>query len=194
MKQSQSCGLIAAKCVQFAATPKENDISGYIDAGEKLLLMLEQWKQILPTSFEPIPLTASQTTSTPTSSTSDAVNQFQPIWIHPPAHAAAVQTYHFARIIVLLNQPSTGGLNKYQIRGKMLRESMSTICGIAVAPQSQNLPSAFVNFQAIYAGEVPLYLIDNEEQLLTTRSGLVRGDSRQAGGDPINPRKDSRRQ
>jgi hypothetical protein len=143
---------IAAKCVQFAATPKENDISGYIDAGERLMLMLEQWKQILPSSFEPIPLAASQTASTPASSTSDAASQFRPIWIHPPSHAAAVQTYHFARIIVLLNQPSTGGLSKYQVRGKMLRESMSTICGIAIAPQSQNLPSAFVNFQAVYAG------------------------------------------
>ncbi|KAF2649407.1 hypothetical protein K491DRAFT_668935 [Lophiostoma macrostomum CBS 122681] len=143
---------IAAKCIQFAATAKENDISGYIDAGERLMLMLEQWKQILPSSFEPIPLAASQSASTPASSNSDVATQFQPIWIHPPSHAAAIQMYHFSRIIVLLNQPSTGGLSKYQLRGKMLRESMSTICGIAIAPQSQNLPSAFVDFQAVYAG------------------------------------------
>jgi hypothetical protein len=141
---------IAAKCVQFAATPKEADIAGYIEAGEKLMQMLEQWKQILPPSFEPIPIAL----SVPASSTADTP-QFSPIWIHPPHHAAAVQMYHFARIIVLLNQPTTGGLNKYQIRGKMLRESMSTICGITVAEQSQNLPSAFVNFQAVYVGEHP---------------------------------------
>jgi hypothetical protein len=40
----------------------------------------------------------------------------------------------------------------YQTRFKLLRESTSTICGIALAQQSQNSPSAFVCFQAIYAG------------------------------------------
>jgi hypothetical protein len=76
-----------------------------------------------------------------------------PIWIHPPAHAAAIQMYHFSRIVMVLNQPSTGGLNVYQTRFKMLRESTTMICGIAAAQQSQNLPSAFVSFQAVYAGE-----------------------------------------
>jgi hypothetical protein len=75
-----------------------------------------------------------------------------PIWIHPPAHAAAIQMYHFARIIMILNQPSTGGLNMYQTRFRLLRESTDTICGIAVAQQAQNLPTAFVSFQALYAG------------------------------------------
>ncbi len=54
---------------------------------------------------------------------------------------------------MILNQPSIGGLNVYQTRFKMLRESTSTICGIAAAQQSQNLPSAFVSFQAVYAGK-----------------------------------------
>jgi hypothetical protein len=133
---------IAAKCVQFAATPKEGDIAAYIEAGETLMRMLHLWKRSLPASFEPIRIASSTTED----------DQIAPIWIHPPAHAAAMQTYHFARIIMILNQPSTGGLSTYQTRFKLLRESTLIICGIAVAQQSQNLPSAFVGFQAVYAG------------------------------------------
>jgi len=139
---------IAAKCVQFAATPKDGDIAGYIEAGETLMRMLDAWKRMLPASFEPISIAPSHTSP---SSINDS-SPVTPIWIHPPAHAAAIQTYHFARIIMILNQPSTGGLNMYQTRFKLLRESTMTICGIAVAQQSQNLPSAFVSFQAVYAG------------------------------------------
>jgi hypothetical protein len=141
---------IAAKCVQFAATPKEGDIAGYIEAGETLMRMLDTWKRYLPTSFEPIPIAPSH--SSPSLITRD--DEISPIWIHPPAHAAAVQTYHFARIIMILNQPSTGGLSMYQTRFRLLRESTTMICGIAIAQQSQTLASAFVSFQALYAGKL----------------------------------------
>jgi hypothetical protein len=141
---------IAAKCVQFAATPKDGDIAGYIEAGETLMRMLDTWKRMLPASFEPISI------GTALSSPSSFIepNTIKPIWIHPPAHAAAIQTYHFARIIMILNQPSTGGLNMYQTRFRLLRESTLSICGIAIAQQSQNLASAFVSFQAVYAGKL----------------------------------------
>jgi hypothetical protein len=139
---------IAAKCVQFAATPKEGDIAGYIDAGQTLMRMLDTWKRYLPPSFEPIDVSPLKVSPGLIGNS----HQTPPIWIHPPAHAAAVQTYHFARIIMILNQPSTGGLSMYQTRFRSLRESTDTICGIAVAQQAQNLPSAFVSFQALYAG------------------------------------------
>jgi hypothetical protein len=147
---------IAAKCVQFAATPKQGDIAGYIEAGETLLRMLDAWKRILPPSFEPIPIASAPQAASPASAAEPT--QMTSIWIHPPAHAAAIQTYHFARIIMILNQPSTGGLNMYQTRFKLLRESTATICGIAIAQQSQNAPSAFVSFQAVYAGQCSIQL------------------------------------
>jgi hypothetical protein len=139
---------IAAKCVQFAATPKNGDIAAYIEAGDTLMRMLDTWKRSLPSSFDPISIASLHTS--PSSNTGDDL--ISPIWIHPPAHAAAIQMYHFARIIMILNQPSTGGLGMYQARFKLLRESTLTTCGIARAQSSQNLPSAFVNFQAVYAG------------------------------------------
>lgn len=136
---------IAAKCVQFAAVPKQSDIPGYIEAGTTLLRMLDAWKACLPPTYEPIATHAHSATPPSPAAT-------PPIWIHPPAHAAAVQMYHFSRIVVVLNQPSTGGLGAYQARVRALRASTETICGIARAAQSRNSPSAFVNFQAVYAG------------------------------------------
>lgn len=144
---------IAAKCIQFAATPKEGDIAGYIEAGETLMRMLDTWKRSLPPSFDPISMVPLQTSP---NSTSEAAHII-PIWIHPTAHAAAIQIYHFARIIMILNQPSTGGLGMYQTRFKLLRESTVVICGIAIAQQSQNQASAFVSFQAVYAGQWSLH-------------------------------------
>ncbi|KAG9376566.1 Zn2Cys6 transcription factor [Pyrenophora tritici-repentis] len=155
---------IAAKCVQFAATPKQGDITGYIEAGETLLRMLDAWKRILPPSFEPIPVASTPQATSPASATE--VSQVTPIWIHPPAHAAAIQMYHFAKIIMILNQPSTGGLTMYQTRFKLLRESTSTICGIAMAEQAQNLPSAFVSFQAIYAAALCAETQDRQHEIL----------------------------
>ncbi|KAF2821518.1 hypothetical protein CC86DRAFT_397461 [Ophiobolus disseminans] len=153
---------IAAKCVQFAATPKDGDIAGYIEAGETLMRMLDAWKRILPASFDPITFAPSYTSP----GSSNEANHISPIWIHPPAHAAAIQTYHFARIIMILNQPSTGGLNMYQARFKLLRESTSMICGIAVAHQSQNLPSAFVSFQAVYAAALCAETEERQSEIL----------------------------
>ncbi|KAF1834877.1 hypothetical protein BDW02DRAFT_314930 [Decorospora gaudefroyi] len=155
---------IAAKCVQFAATPKQGDIVAYIEAGETLLRMLDAWKRTLPPSFEPIPIASVSQGEPPTSALAD--DRMVAIWIHPPAHAAAVQTYHFARIVMILNQPSTGGLNTYQTRFKLLRESTATICGIAIAQQSQNLPSAFVSFQAVYAAALCAETKDRQSEVL----------------------------
>lgn len=145
---------IAAKCVAFAASEKEGDIVTHIEQGSKLFQALEDWYRILPSSYQPI--STSALNSDPDNPVHDI---FSPIWIHPPSYAAATQTYHFARIILLLHQPFTGGLVAYRNRQKMLEESVDKICGIATAEQAKELPSAFVNFQALYAGEEALIMI-----------------------------------
>jgi hypothetical protein len=148
-------GYISAKCVQFAASDK-TDITAHMEKGKNLLRMLDDWKQILPACFQPIELNStSTTTSIPTGlnhEDPDRASIFQPIWIHPPAFAAAVQTYHFSRIVVLLHETGTSGPAAYRAKEKMLSESMETICGIAMAEQTQNLPCTFVNLQALFAG------------------------------------------
>ncbi|KAH7381413.1 hypothetical protein DE146DRAFT_285460 [Phaeosphaeria sp. MPI-PUGE-AT-0046c] len=132
---------ICGRCVDFAANEKKYDMNTRIDQGGKLLQALEDWQRTLPSSFQPIyrtPIT-------------EASGLFTPIWIHPPSYAAAIQTFHFARIIVLINQPSMGGMDDFRVRQRFLDESVDTICGVAMMPQGKDLPSAFVNFQALYA-------------------------------------------
>jgi hypothetical protein len=135
---------ICGRCVDFAANEKKYDINTRIDQGGKLLQALEDWQRTLPSSFQPIYKVPRPEPS----------NLFAPIWIHPPSYAAAIQTFHFARIIVLINQPSMGGMEDFRIRQRFLDESVEIICGVAMMHQGKDLPSAFVNFQALYAGEI----------------------------------------
>lgn len=90
-----------AKCVKYAAIQKERrNITDDIKIGEDLLRALDEWRELLPSSFDPIPCGSTQVL--PKFAFSTPRNLFQPIWIHPPSHAAAIQMYHFARMIVLL--------------------------------------------------------------------------------------------
>jgi hypothetical protein len=135
---------ICGRSVDFAANEKKYDINTRIDQGGKLLQALDDWYRVLSPCFYPIhrgpPL--------------EPGALFGPIWIHPPSYAAAIQTFHFARIIVLINQPSVGGIDEFRVRQRFLDESVETICGIAMMDQGKDLPSAMVNFQAVYAGEI----------------------------------------
>lgn len=137
---------IAARCVDFAANEKHYDMGVRIEQGDKLLQALDDWYRILPSSFQPI------YTLPPSES-----GMFSSIWIHPPSFAAAMQMFHFARIVVLINQPSMGGIAAFRQRQRFLDESVETICGIAMMPQGNDLPSAFVNYMALYAGTLKFY-------------------------------------
>ncbi|KAF2825260.1 hypothetical protein CC86DRAFT_41019 [Ophiobolus disseminans] len=131
---------ICSRCVDFAANEKKYDISTRIDQGTKLVQALEDWHGTLPSTFEPIYK----------GSVPESCHLFAPIWIHPPPHAAAIQTFHSARIIVLINQPSMGGMEDFRTRQRFLDESVGVICGIAMMPQNTDPPSAHVSFQALY--------------------------------------------
>jgi hypothetical protein len=133
---------IAARCVDFAANEKHYEINIRIDQGDKLLQALQDWYSVLPPSFQPL-----YTLPVP------EVGFFAPVWIHPPSYAAAIQMFHFGRIIVLINQPSLGGMAAFRQRQRFLDESVDTICGIATMHQGRDLPSAFVDIAAVYAGE-----------------------------------------
>jgi hypothetical protein len=134
---------ICGRGVDFAANEKKYDINTRIDQGNKLLQALDDWYRALPTCFHPIHRMPPEPGAL-----------FAPIWIHPPSYAAAIQTFHFARIIVLINQPSMGGIDEFRVRQRFLDESVETICGIAMMDQAKDLPSAMVNFQAVYAGKL----------------------------------------
>ena len=134
---------ICGRCVDFAANEKKYDLNTRIDQAGKLLQALEDWHRALPISFHPIHRGLPPGPGA----------MFAPIWIHPPSYAAAIQTFHFARIIVLINQPSLGGVDEFRIRQRSLDESVDMICGIAITHQGREIPSAMVNFKSIYAGK-----------------------------------------
>jgi hypothetical protein len=145
---------ISARCVDFAANDKNYDLGIRMEQGDRLLQALNEWFQILPSAFQPIYALSPPDT-----------DLFSPIWIHPPSYAAAIQMFHFARIIVLINKPSMGGTNAFRQRQRLLDESVTYICGIAMMHQGKDLPSALVNFQALYAGR---YTIAHAKQSIKT--------------------------
>ncbi|KAF1925966.1 uncharacterized protein M421DRAFT_68738 [Didymella exigua CBS 183.55] len=133
---------ICGRCVDFAATEsvKKYDVDTRIEQGKKLTQALNDWYNILGSSFQPIyrPALPAQDTL------------FPPIWIHPPSHAAAMQTYHVSRIIVAINEPSPGGMEDMRHRQRLLDESVDTVCGIASTHQGREIPSAMSNVRALY--------------------------------------------
>ncbi|KAL4740225.1 hypothetical protein BDV11DRAFT_185709 [Aspergillus similis] len=167
---------ICAKCVEYAASGKapnqDQDPRARIDQGDRLLRALDDWYRVLPASYQPVAVAAmdsvggnvrassmmpSTSPSDSTSCTGDRAGMqepstvfFSPVWIHPPNHAGAMQMYHFAKAIVLLNQPTMGGLNAYVARQKQLSASVQMVCGIANACQEHESAIAFVNVQALF--------------------------------------------
>ncbi|RSL51537.1 hypothetical protein CEP54_011389 [Fusarium duplospermum] len=154
---------ICAKCVGFAALDKtspDQDIRQRIEQGNRFLQALEDWYRVLPSSYKPV------TVETKPDQTSKSETKFQSIWFHPPNHAGAMQMYHFARAIVLLNQPTTGGLNAYRQQQKCLNESLRMICSIANACREGKPAMAFVNVQAIFAVGQCVQMPEKQAELL----------------------------
>ncbi|KAL3431161.1 hypothetical protein BDV09DRAFT_154156 [Aspergillus tetrazonus] len=167
---------ICAKCVEYAASGKapnqDQDPRARIEQGDRLLSALEDWHRVLPASYQPVAVAAMDSangnvrassmmpSTSPADSTSWAGDRtgmqepttsfFPPVWVHPPNHAGAMQMYHFAKAVVLLNQPTMGGLNAYVARQKQLSESVQMVCGIANACQEHESAIAFVNVQALF--------------------------------------------
>ncbi|RDW64385.1 Zn(II)2Cys6 transcription factor [Aspergillus mulundensis] len=169
---------ICAKCVEYAASGKmpnqDQDPRARIEQGDQLLRALDDWYRALPPSYQPVAAAALDPqigtvrrassimpSTSPADSTSWAADgtgaqepstvYIPPVWIHPANHAGAMQMYHFAKAVVLLNQPTMGGLNAYVARQKQLGESVQMVCGIANACQEHESAIAFVNVQALFA-------------------------------------------
>jgi hypothetical protein len=143
---------ICGKCVKYAALneiPPNPDPRERIEQGDRLLRALDDWHSVLPASYQPVTVATDLGSST----------MFPPIWIHPANHAGAMQMYHFSRALVLLNQPTLGGLNSYLAREKQLSESIKMACGIANSCQEHEVAMAFVNVQALFGGKCPPCLV-----------------------------------
>ncbi|EXM15473.1 hypothetical protein V3481_017560 [Fusarium oxysporum f. sp. vasinfectum] len=167
---------ICAKCVEFAALDKTSpsqDIQQKIEHGNRLLQALENWYRILPCSYKPVVVTTEHDTMSRAPSTSKSQTRFRSVWFHPPNHAGAMQMYHFSKAIVLLNQPSTGGLNAYRQRQKGLNESLHMVCSIANACQRREPAMAFLNVQAMFAVGQCVQMPEKQAELLDTLDRML---------------------
>ncbi|KAL3420586.1 hypothetical protein PVAG01_07031 [Phlyctema vagabunda] len=132
---------LLAKAVEYSSdeVKQTQDLVKRLEEGNLLLCALDEWKAVLPDTYLPLPIA------------NDARTGFELICIHPPSYAAAIETYCFARIVIILNMPSTGSINEYHDRQKILDSAIKVICGLAQCSKAHELPLAFVSIQCLFA-------------------------------------------
>lgn len=135
---------ILAKAVSYASPEAQHtlELEQRLAEGQELLAMLREWHGLLPDDFRPLTMTVK----------ASAPSRYPPVWIHPPMFAAAMQAFHSAKILILINMPSPGGRQAYQERQRLLDECVCYICGIAEAPNFLYPPLALLNSQALFIG------------------------------------------
>ncbi|KAI1322421.1 hypothetical protein F5Y16DRAFT_386693 [Xylariaceae sp. FL0255] len=116
---------LLSQTVNYCANPDASSsdpdiVARRAEAGGILMGMLERWKSFLGDKFQPLPTTPRYP------------SMFEPLWIHPPHFASAVQVYHFARILITLHRPAMAGFDGYMRMQRILSEAVTTICGIAM--------------------------------------------------------------
>ncbi|KAI4729355.1 hypothetical protein E4T49_02798 [Aureobasidium sp. EXF-10728] len=135
------CVYLVAQCVNYSSVQEveagKSDLIMRLAKADELSTKLEDWYQHLTSHFNPLPcLTISQ-------------GPFKPIWIHPPVFAAGLQLYHFAKILLQICTPASGGLKEYVARERALNESIDVICGIALATEDD--AAMVISIQCIFA-------------------------------------------
>ncbi|PCH04067.1 Protein of unknown function DUF3468 [Penicillium occitanis (nom. inval.)] len=106
-------------CVNYASDEEKREDSARRAArGNELLHILQEWRDILPPEYRPLP-----------SVSNDQI--FPSIWVNPPSYAAALQIQSLALILVVTNHPSPNTIIDYGGVQQILAASMSIICGIA---------------------------------------------------------------
>lgn len=114
-------GRVVNYCAQGELEETPTSILSKIKTAKELTMMLDEWQRLLTPEFLPLPHNTQVTNSA-----------FRPLWIYPPVYAVAVQIHHASRILVLLHQPSLGGINAGMKRQSSLDAHVETICGLAL--------------------------------------------------------------
>lgn len=110
--------------------------------GDVLLSELARWKTHLGPGFQALPTPAA----------ADPQSVFEPIWIHPPRFAVAMQIYSFIRILITLHRPVvSAGFDGYLKTQKVLHEAVNTICGIAMELRDEG--SQIMSAQCLFGGK-----------------------------------------
>lgn len=133
---------LLAQCVNYSSKEEQDttDRSQRVARASELLYLLQEWHDHLPREYA----------SLPTISDTDT---FPPTWVHPPPYAAALQIHSLARILVILNRPSSGGAQDYRATQTLLTLSVNTICGIARAVDECDSAASLVSTHCLFGGK-----------------------------------------
>jgi hypothetical protein len=131
-----------------------------LDRWNLLMSELEQWYDCLPSTFTEAARTQAQGSTDPRHKL--ALETFEQIWFNLPLCAATMQSYHQARILLLVNQPqqSTAIQSTVSSRLRAYRNALKQalfhareICGINLANPTD--PVRINSVQALFvAGQV----------------------------------------
>ncbi|GLA30966.1 hypothetical protein AnigIFM63326_009401 [Aspergillus niger] len=131
---------ITAKVISYCAeSTTEENRRRRIDDANRLRAMLEDWRQHRTVEFSPLPLGRREHSS-----------YFRPIWIRPAAFGLAVQFFSASCILLLVHEPSIGGLDQYLERQSAIKHYVEDICGIAMTLRDN--ASSLMSSQAVFIG------------------------------------------
>ncbi|GLA08973.1 hypothetical protein AnigIFM60653_010777 [Aspergillus niger] len=131
---------ITAKVISYCAeSTTEENRRRRIDDANRLRAMLEDWRQHRTVEFSPLPLGRREHSS-----------YFRPIWIRPAAFGLAVQFFSASCILLLVHEPSIGGLDQYLERQSAIKHYVEDICGIAMTLKDN--ASSLMSSQAVFIG------------------------------------------
>ncbi|KAK5168267.1 uncharacterized protein LTR77_006836 [Saxophila tyrrhenica] len=132
---------ILAQVVNYSSDEEklqgEDDTAGRVDKAKTLVDMLDEWRENTSVHFQPLPAQSS------------GDQPFKPIWVHPSAFGAAMQMYHVARILLLVDQPAAGGSVESYSRSYTIGESVNAIAGIALTMTED--ASRVISTQCLFA-------------------------------------------
>ncbi|GKZ73622.1 hypothetical protein AnigIFM50267_010555 [Aspergillus niger] len=129
---------ITAKVISYCAeSTTEENRRRRIDDANRLRAMLEDWRQHRTVEFSPLPLGRREHSS-----------YFRPIWIRPAAFGLAVQFFSASCILLLVHEPSIGGLDQYLERQSAIKHYVEDICGIAMTLKDN--ASSLMSSQAVF--------------------------------------------
>lgn len=152
---------LLAKAIKYATQDVRDstDLNQKTAEGERHLQDLQEWYNLAPSSYQAMPNANANAYAL------DSSALFPPIWVHPPFQAAALQCYYAAKVLILLNRPSLGGVNAYRDRERLLNEAVSSICGLAQSPTALDFPSTMIHFQALYVAGQCVHTAEHQAAL-----------------------------
>jgi hypothetical protein len=135
---------VLARVVNFCAREESerlpDSILSRLHTAEVLSAMLDEWASLLTPESSPLP-----------GGERPASSIFEPLWIHPAAFGVSVQVHHAARILLLLNRPSLGGVNEAIQRQVALDKHAAVICDSAL--MLSDYASSTISSQCLFIGE-----------------------------------------